>query len=69
MQNQWQKSSFLKASGTNSKQGRKLELDRFHKWSSVVHQHNCQTTKKSQVHRLITNQKAPTEDRRDDLRF
>jgi hypothetical protein len=41
MQNQWQKSSFLKASGgTNNKQGRKLELDRFHKWSSLVHQHN-----------------------------
>ena len=46
MQNQWQKSSFLKASGgTNNKQGRKLELDRFHKWSSLVHQHNQQTTR------------------------
>lgn len=44
MQTQWQKNSFLKSSGTNSKQGRKLELDRFHKWSSLVHAHSQQTT-------------------------
>ena len=38
MQNQWKSSSFLKSS--DNKQGRKLELDRFHKWSSIVHAHN-----------------------------
>ena len=81
MQNQWQRNSFLKSS--DNKQGRKLELDRFHKWSSLVHAHNSQTTtyltlfltylldfrKKGQVHKFIANGKAPTEDRRDDLRF
>ena len=42
MQNQWKSNSFLKSS--DSKYGRKLELDRFHKWSSLVHAHNQQTT-------------------------
>ena len=39
LQTQWKSSSFLKSSD-NNKQGRKLELDRFHKWSSIVHAHN-----------------------------
>jgi hypothetical protein len=69
MQNQWKSSSFLKAS--DSKQGRKLELDRFHKWSTVVHAQSQQTTqKKGQVHKyILQNNKAPTDDRRDDMRF
>jgi hypothetical protein len=40
MQNEWQKNHFLKTG--NNKQGRKLELDRFHKWSSLVHAINNQ---------------------------
>lgn len=46
MQNQWQRNNFLKSS--DNKQGRKLELDRFHKWSSVVHAQNEPCKKKSQ---------------------
>lgn len=67
MQNQWKSNSFLKSS--DNKQGRKLELDRFHKWSSLVHAHNQQTTVKKGQHKVVTNGKAPTEDRRDDMRF
>ena len=40
LKNEWQKNTFLKAS--SNKQGRKLELDRFHKWSSIVHAFNNQ---------------------------
>lgn len=39
MKNEWQKNDFLKANN-NNKQGRKLELDRFHKWSSIMHTQN-----------------------------
>ncbi len=43
MQNEWKKNSFLKAQ--TNKQGRKLELDRFHKWSSLVHAYNSNVAK------------------------
>ena len=65
MQNQWQRNNFLKSS--DNKQGRKLELDRFHKWSSVVHAQNEPCKKKSQKQGPAV--KGPTEDRRDDMRF
>ncbi|CDW87870.1 UNKNOWN [Stylonychia lemnae] len=68
LQNEWKTNSFLKQS--NNKQGRKLDLDRFHKWSSLVHAHNSiSQQKKGQVHKFIPNNKGPTEDRRDDMRF
>lgn len=37
LQNEWKKSKNLVS---NNKEGRKLDLDRFHKWSSLVHAHN-----------------------------
>ncbi len=69
LQNEWSKSGFLNKN-TGSKQGRKLELDRFHKWSSIMHQHNSTMGhKKGQVHKYINQNHAPATDRRDDLRF
>lgn len=37
LQNEWKTNKFLKQAVDN-KQGRKLDLDRFHKWSTLVHQ-------------------------------
>eukprot|EP00347_Sterkiella_histriomuscorum_P006515 403352473 len=68
MQNERKTIKFLKQ---DNKQGRKLDLDRFHKWSTLVHQHNTAVSqqKKGQVHKFISTNKAPIDDRRDDLRF
>ena len=68
LKKEWKKNEFLKAN--RNKQGRKLDLDRFHKWSSLVHTHEeAGHAKKGQVHRFINPNKAPTDDRRDDMRF
>lgn len=68
LSNEWRSNHFLK--GNSNKEGRKLDLDRFHKWTTLVQTHNQQAHhKKGQVHKFIQPQKAPTEDRRDDLRF
>ena len=37
LQNEWKRSKNLVS---NNKEGRKLDLDRFHKWSSLVHAHS-----------------------------
>lgn len=48
-----------------------MNLDRFHKWSVIMDQHNKQgQCRKGQVHKYIQPPtKGPTENRRDDLRF
>ncbi len=38
MKSDWQRQAFLKAN--RNKEGRKLDLDRFHKWSSMAHAHH-----------------------------
>lgn len=58
-----------KGNGATNKQGRKLDLEKFNKWSKMVRAFNDQMTVKK-VHRVaVPNPKAPTDDRRDDLRF
>lgn len=41
MSNEWQRSRFLK--GNSNKEGRKLDLDRFHRWSTLVQAHSAST--------------------------
>ena len=62
----WKSSDFLKAN--NNKQGRKLELDRFHKWSQMVHHYN-QPQKAKSSSKVSCVKQGPTENRRDELRF
>jgi len=38
LQKDWKKQKFLKAN--RDKEGRKLDLDRFNKWSSMAHAHH-----------------------------
>lgn len=72
LQNDWKKNNLIKNGAT--KQGRKLELERFNKWSQACKAYNdhCTIKKGSTVQQRQQNNqqvKAPTDNRRDDLRF
>ena len=64
MQNSWNSSKFLKKSGT--KQGRKLDLEGFNQWKKIVQDSNKPV---KQSRKIYAKKKAPTEKRRDNLRF